>query len=355
MSEVTLSREILWTNDSRSQKISRISIYADAPGTGSITITRSSDNTVVENADINFEKSKTVYFFDLNKYPSVSEDSFSVLVKGSDNANSSGIEKFIQVKEGNKSVWRNNFKGYSGFLFLPSAETLPRGITQLHTSVSPVFSRNSIDSLYTPAIFSIRTSFLKNLELSLGMGLYVSHLQNETSLDLFASGKFSFLTSDGFKGLSIAAGLSLNYNGKVSSFGEIPAYDPFGGLSGLSLVLPVKYSFGKISIHFAPELQISPSSPGTESQGFSEGTVFMWNYFKTAISLDSGSFSAALSAALQSPLYDGSYGKWPLFVGLDFNTTPGDTGFSLSLFSGFRYVAGEKTMITSGVSVGFIF
>lgn len=355
LSDMTLSRDILWMNDSKSQKISKISIIADAPGKGSISIRRISDNRIVESSELTFDKPKTQYIFDLTRYPSESDDAYVVQVVSSDDENQFILEKTIQVKEGNKSVWRNNFSGYSGFIFSPTAEILPMGVTQLQTSISPVYSTDSLDSLYTPAIFSLRTSFLKNLEISIGMGLYVSHLENETSLDIFASGKYAFINSDDRKGFSMAAGVSLNYNGKISSYGEIPSYDAFAGLTGISLIIPMEYRLGVISFHLSPEFKISPSIPGTETSGFSDGSLYVWNYIKTAISLDLGNFSTAISAALQSPLYDGSYDKWPLFIGLDLSTTPGVTGFSLSLFGGFRYVSGEDTMISSGLSAGFIF
>ncbi len=353
--EMTLSRDILWTNDSKSQKISKISIVADAHGKGSISIRRASDNRIVESSDITFEKPQTDYIFNLDRHASHSDDQYVVTVAGTDDINSTILEKVILVKQGTKSTWRNNFSGFGGFLFSPTAEILPKSVTQLQTTVSSIFSTDSLDNLYTPALFSLRTSFLENLEISIGIGLYVSHLQNETSLDIFASGKYAFINQNDWRGFSMAAGVSLNYNGKISSFGDIPSYDSFAGLTGISLIIPMEYRLGKLSFHLSPEIKISPSIPGTETSGFGDGSLYVWNYFKTAVSLDFGNFSTALSAALQSPLYDGSYNKWPIFLGLDFNTTPGDTGFSLSLFGGFRYVSGEETEITSGISAGFIF
>lgn len=355
LKKLILSRDTIWLNDSPSQKKITIFIYAEASGEGQLLIRRTSDNTIIRIIDLVFEKRKTYYDWDLNDFGKADEGIYSIQVSGTDFLNSAELESSISVQEGNQSVWRNNFTGFSGFLFSPTAETLPKGISQIQTSICSVFTVGSINNFFVPAIFSMRTSPIGGLELAFGGGLYTSHLQNETSFDFFLSGKYRFIDCEKSTGFSAAAGISLNYNGKTSAFGKIPSYDPFAGLSGLSLILPLQFRFEKIAFHLTPEFKISPSFPGISSEGFSSGSINLWNYFRAAVSVDLGFFSTALSVAIQSPSYIDSKNLWPMFLGLDLNTTPGKTGFSLSLYSGLRYVKNEAVKITSGFSAGFIF
>jgi len=350
LKNLSLSRDTIWLNDSPSQKKSVISIYADAPGTGRIIIRKASNNSIVISSDLIFNRIKTNFILDLNDYNLTSEEQYNIHINGTDGTIKSEVQSAVYVKPGTKSVWRNNFTGFSGFIFTPTAETLPAGVSQIQTVISPSFTA---DSLYIPAIFTLRTSPVNKLEMAIGAGLYISPIQNETSLDFFASGKYRIYDND--KGFSAAVGLSLNYNGKTSSFGEIPSYDPFAGLTGLSVIIPAEYRLEKIAFHLTPEFKISPSFPGLASKGFNGGSFFIWNYFRAAISVDLGRFSAALSTAVQSPSYMESDGDWPLFLGMDLISTPGQTGFSFSVSTGLRYVKDEAIQVTGAFSAGFIF
>jgi len=50
-----------------------------------------------------------------------------------------------------------------------------------------------------------------------------------------------------------------------------------------------------------------------------------------------------------------SDGDWPLFLGMDLISTPGQTGFSFSVSTGLRYVKDEAIQVTGAFSAGFIF
>lgn len=348
-------RETLWTNDSPSQKKTIITVTADAPGTGDFSIIRASDGKTVQSGTLIFSQPKTEIPFDLNNLDPDINDLFLILINGTDGKIVSEVESEITVLKGSKSYWRNNLNGFSGFIYTPTAEVLPKGVSQLQTAVSPAYTAHSINDLFIPAIISLRTVPVQNLELGLGMGLYISTEQNETSLDLFASFKYSFFTNDGSNGFTLAAGLSANYIGLTSSFEAVPSYDPLAGLSGLSLILPFQFRVKPFTFVLTPEIRFSPSYPGIADGGFSGDTYYIWNYFRAAASIDLGGFSLALSAALQSPSYINSVNRWPFSAGLELNTTPGRSGFSFSLFAGMRYISGETIQFTSGLSAGFIF
>jgi len=354
-SNVTLNRPTIWTNDSRSMKRSKITIYADAPGSGKISIIDPVKGSIIESKRLEFTEAETDFIFDLENYKSIEPGDYLILIEGENHQVSDQMESSLSIKEGIKSVWRNNFTGFSGFLFASTAETLPVGNGQFQTIVSPIFNSSSIEDLYIPAIMSLRISIIRNLELAIGAGLYISPEMNETSLDLFLSGKYAFFTTDGSDGFSLAAGLSLNYNGKTSSFEMVPDYDPFSGLTGLSIILPMQYRMGPLLFVLTPEIKISPSFPGIENSGFTAGSIYIWNYIRAAVSLDFGEISTALSASLQSPSYINSNSQWPLFLGLELSSTPGNSGFSFSIYGGIRYINGESLQITSGLSAGFIF
>ena len=356
LNELEVSRETIWLNDSRSQKKSNIYIYADAPGNGILSIHRISDGKLIESHKMEFLSAKIEYIFNIeNLAESATEDQYRISVEGSDNVNSDKTEKIITVKNGIKSIWRNNISGFSGLLFAPSAETLPGGGAQLQTAAGTIFNTNSMDDLYFPALMSLRVGILENLELSLGTGLNISNLADETSINLFISGKYSFFTTDGSDGFTLSTGLSVNYNGKISSFELIPSDDPFTRFSGISLVFPLQYRKGPFLFVLTPELKFSPSFPGIIDGGFIENQMYIWNYFRAAIAMDIGQFSTAISVALQSPSYINSNSQWPLFAGIEFNSTPGNSGFSFSVFGGIKYISGESIRISSGLSAGFIF
>jgi hypothetical protein len=339
LSDLSLRRDVIWTDDSRSQKRISINIYTDAPGSGSLIMRKVSDDKVIEEVTLSFVESKTTYIFDLDDYKDMEPGDYKIIVEGVQEDFFDQAETVLTVKKGSKSTWRNNFTGFSGFIFSPTAETLPRGVTQLQTIICPVFSTGSINNIFVPSIMSLRTSIINNLELSLGAGLYISPEIDLTAIDIFLSAKYNFLTVDGGDGFSMTAGLSVNYNGKTSSYSSVPDYDPFAGLTGLSIIIPMEYKTGPLSFIISPEFKISPSYPGLDESEFSNGKVYLWNYFRTAIALDLGEFSTAISAAIQSPSYMNSTDKrWPFFIGLDVNSTPGNTGFSCSLFGGLRVV-----------------
>ncbi|MBI9098253.1 MAG: PEGA domain-containing protein [Spirochaetaceae bacterium] len=352
--ELKLNRNTIWLNDSRSQKIVRISLFPQAPGRGEIRISRISDGEVIDSSELVFDKSQIDYYLDFNLIETSGENRFLVTLKGTDGKNSSQVQTELEIKKGTKSVWRNNFSGFSGFLYSPTADSLPAGISQLQSITGPVFQTDEVENMIFPAIFSLRTAIFDNLEIGAGAALYISPDLNETSLGFFASGKYIFFQSEGSNGFSLATGLSVNYNGRISAYSMIPSYDPFSGLSGLSIVTPLQYRIHSFTFVLTPEFRFSPSYPGIEG-GFSAASFNIWNYFRAAISLDFGNFSLALSTALQSPSYMKRSSQWPFFIGLDLNTTPGSSGFSFSFYGGMRYLRDEALQITSGFSAGFIF
>ena len=356
LNDLEISRTSIWLNDSRSQQKSTISIFADAPGKGVLTIINLTDNQKVIEEEIIFDKARKDFIFDINQLELDDANIYKIIVRANDEENFVEVSSSIEVKEGTKSIWRNNLSGFSGFLFAPSAETLPAGTAQIQTAISPVFDTNVLTDSYYPTTVSIRAAFIDKLEIGLGASLFISPNVNETSLNIFASGKYSFLGNDGSDGFSLATGLSVNYNGKISDYSLIPPYDPFGGLTGVSIIVPLQYRLGKVLFAISPEIKLSPTFPGISDGGFASGIVYIWNYFRAAVSIDLGEISTALSVALQSPSYLNSTSQnWPLFTGLELSSTPGASGFSFSLMGGIRYSEGEAIQITSGLSAGFIF
>ncbi len=349
-----INKEDIWLNDSKSQKKTKIIILADSPGTGTIEIKRESDNHIVASSFLSFDTFKTQYIFDINN-KNIKPGNYRISVQGSDASDSDFVESQITIHKGMKSYWRNNVSGFSGSIFCPSAETLPAGGAQLQTIVSSIFNTESISDIYVPAQLTLRIGITNSLEISLGTGLYISTETDKTAFNLFLSGKYSFITTDGSDGFTISTALSLNYNGKLSSFDKVPDYDPFANFTGLSIIIPLQYRIGILLFSIAPEFKFSPAYPGIDDGGFASGSFYLWNYFRGAVSLDLGEFSTGLSAALQSPSYINSNNQWPLFLGLDMNITPGETGFTGSIFIGFKYISTEPVKITSGISAGFIF
>lgn len=355
LKEIVASKPEIWTNDSKSQKKSVISIYADAPGQGMLSIVNDSNGETILSSEIIFNKTKTDYVFDLNNFPTITEGELSIIAKGNGNGSSDELSSKMTIHRGIKSIWRNNFTGFSGFLYSPTAETLPAGSFQLQTSISPLFPSYEIDDFYLPALLSLRASVFDFFEFALGGGIFISPVISASSVNFFVSGKYSFLTTDGSDGFTLATGLSVNYNGKTSAFAEIPPYDPFGGLTGITVTIPLQYRLGKLLFVLTPELKISPAFPLTDGDSMTDNTFYIWNYIRTGMALDFGEVSTAISMALQTPDYGQSTSDWPLFLGLEVNATPGNTGFSYSVYAGFRYVTAESLQITSGISAGFIF
>jgi hypothetical protein len=355
ISEIDISRPVVWNNDSKSQKFCEISIFANAPGTGNISIIRLSDGKTLVSEDLIYDKIKTNYIFDLNAFPEKREESFSIIVKGESDGIEDTQQATLELKNGIKSLWRNTMTGLSGLIFVPTAETLPAGVSQFQTSISPVFNLESIDDFYIPALMSLRVSLLQNLEITFGAGLFLSPEMNESSIDVFASGKMNVFKTDGSDGFSLSTGISLNYNGKTSAYEYVPDYDPFAGLTGLSFAFPLQYRLGIFLAVFTPEIKISPSYPGLDNGGFSGDSLYVWNYLRWGIALDFGEVSGAISMALQTPSYGNGLDQWPLFMGLEISTTPGNSGFSGSIYTGVRYIKDEDLQIGSGISAGFIF
>jgi len=275
-------------------------------------------------------------------------------VRGSDTENDDDMVIHVSVLEGGKSRWRNSFTGSAGFLYCPEAGTLPAGVSQIQTGFNPAFTAASIEDLVVPAFLSLRTGITERIEITAGTALYLAQDTERSSFNLQASGKFMFFGHQGGRGFALSAALSANYNGKAADFGSVPPFDPYGGVTGISLSFPLRYSVGVFSVLLAPEFRFSPSYPMKEPGGFTGGELYIWNYFKGALVLDAGPFSAALSAALQSPSYLHGGNEWPLYGGLEFSLSPGKTGFTVSLFGGIRYLSNDNLMGTAGLTAGFI-
>ncbi|MBB6479164.1 PEGA domain-containing protein [Spirochaeta isovalerica] len=354
LSAIEVNRNTIWLGDSPSQKIVRFTVSATAPGTASYRIIRESDNSVVQEEILDIETEKTEIIFDLRKSGPAEAGVYHLEIKGEGLEDKDLQRITLMVSEGGKSRWRNSFSGTAGFLYCPEARTLPQGVSQIQTGFNPAFTGRSLDDLYIPAFLSLRTGITDRIEVTAGTTLFLSPQTEHSSFDFQASGKFMILGHDKNKGFALSASLSANYNGIAGNYGSVPPFDPYGGVTGLSLSLPVSFGIGLFSVVIAPEFRFSPSYPMTEPGGFQEGELYIWNYFKGAMSIDVGSFSAAFSMALQTPSYLHGGNEWPLYLGLESSLTPGSTGFTISLFGGLRYLSGDDLLGTAGLSAGFI-
>lgn len=354
LESIDSDRDTLWLGDSPSQKRFRLSLIAKSSGEGQYAIVRLADGKIVQAGSFSIDSEKTSFDFDLTERDSSAAGEYLVSVTGTDGETEVALEKPLSVRDGRKAQWRNNFTGIAGFLYCPGAETLPKGISQIQSGFNPSFTADSLDDLYIPAFLSVRTAVTDRLEIAFGTALYMSPLVDESSIDFFASGKFMILGYEGTDGFSLAAALGANYNGTAGDFGSVPAYDPYGGVSGISLSLPLQFRVSSFSFVVTPEFRIAPSYPMMVPGGFDGGELHIWNYFKGAIVLDRGIFSMALSGALQSPSYTTGSGRWPLYGGAEVVLTPGKTGFSLSLFGGVRYLSDDPLLGTAGITAGFL-
>ncbi|MBN2657073.1 MAG: PEGA domain-containing protein [Spirochaetales bacterium] len=354
IASIETDRRSIWLGDSPSQKKFRFTVRSTTQGTGAYRIIRGKDNSIIQQGDLSLETEKTFITLDLKDISPDETGDYRLEVTGSDGDREDSKALEFSVFLGSRSRWRNSLAGSAGFLYCPDALTLPAGISQIQTGFNPSFTSRSIDDLYIPAFLSLRTAINDRIEITAGTALYISPEINNSSLDIQISGKFLILGHGNGRGFAISAALAANYNGISGDFGAVPPFDPYSGVSGLSLSVPIRYGSGIFSFVFAPEFRISPSYPMMSPGGFSEGELYIWNYFKGAAAIDAGPFTAALSAALQTPSYLHGGEDWPIYYGLDVSITPGTTGFTLSLFGGFRYLSGEDLLGTAGMSAGFL-
>jgi len=351
---IDANRETLWLGDSPSQKIFRFAVRASAPGTGDYRIIRERDNSIVQQGPLIIERERTLLTLDFRDSDADATGAYRLEVSGSDKNNEDKLERSVTVSQGGKSRWRNSFTGSAGFLYCPEAGTLPAGVSQIQTGFNPSFTAVSLEDLVVPAFLTLRTGITDRIEITAGTALFLAQDTDSSSFDLHASGKFMIYGYEGDRAFAMSAALSANYNGKATAFGSVPPFDPYGGVTGVSLSVPLRFSAGIFSVLFTPEIRFSPSYPMKEPGGFTGGELYIWNYFKGALVLDTGPFSAALSAALQSPSYLHGGGGWPLYGGLEVSLSPGKTGFTVSLFGGIRHLSGDDPVGTAGLTAGFI-
>lgn len=355
LTEMKSDRKGIWLSDSPSMRKIKYTVTADAPGSGHYTVIRHSDGMILEETDFVIEASKTSIIIDGNNSLYATPGDYTIEVSGTDSVKTGELTGDFSISEGTRVRWRNVFAASGGFLYCPDSRILPAGLSQVQTGFTAAFNTDNMEDLNVPAQLSFRSALSDRLEISGGTALYLSPAADSGSFDIYASGKFVITGLKSTDFFSLSALFSVNYNGLVSDFGTISAYDPFGGVSGLAIAFPAGISVGGFSFILSPEIRFSPSYPMTVQGGFSSGEFHIWNYIRGAVFWDRGIFSAALSAALQSPSYLGAGNKWPFYGGLDLSLTPGRTGFSFSLFGGFRYSDGDPVQISAGASAGFMF
>lgn len=354
LTDLKVNRESIWKGDSKSQQFLRFTLCATAQGTGHYQLIREEDGLLIQEKDITIDSAEKNILFNLNAPAFSRSGTYKLLINASNGTVNEKMEKTVEVKEGGKSRWRNSITGSAGFLFCPEATTLPAHTSQIQTGFNPVFTAGSADDFYIPAFLSLRVGITERIEVTAGTALFLSPDVDGSAIDIQGSGKFMILGYSGDDPLALSIALSVNYNGTSGDYGTVPSFDPYAGVTGLSVIIPFQLKKGAFSFTLAPEFRIAPSYPMIEPGGFNEGELYIWNYIRGAVAWDKGIFTAALSASLQSPSYIQGGNQWPFYGGGEVILTPGRTGFSLSVYGGIRYLSKTPLLGTAGLTVGFL-
>jgi hypothetical protein len=246
------------------------------------------------------------------------------------------------------------WSGYSGLLFCSSADILPADTLQVSALLLGHLEAvgSSLNALF-PVQVGLRLTAIENLEVA-AQAMVILKNYAESPLSASVTGKYRFLSIGARNGLTMAATVKGTYVSDEYT-------DTITNFTGVSLGLPAQLTIGKLHFFLMPDIHFSPFEVSYNIP--SEPDFYTWMYGRAGISLDLGSISTGISAALRTASFNrGLAVQWPLAAGWEIHWLLPDTQVLLSASVAGEFVPvapttvrdpGQGFYLMGGIGIGF--
>ena len=229
----------------------------------------------------------------------------SVRVKGDDGAVAEATPIAIEVSRGAVIAFRTGWTGVSGMLYTPTAEMLPASSFQVSVlgagSVSASVGR-------IPLQLFVRIPVAERWELGVQSTAIIG-TSDTTPFSIGASGRFDVAGSNDARSTTALAIYG------VATYLSRTNADTQTNYTGARAGAVGTLRSGPLRIHTAIELAASRYAP-TYLPDDQIASIYLWSYARGGVMVDTGGFSAGVSAALRTvPFAEGLRVQTPFEIG----------------------------------------
>lgn len=273
-------------------------------------------------------------------------------VEGSDSATA-----FVEVSRSARIRYRTLWSGLSGTLYAPTPEVLPEGSVQLSLHAAGHEGTVTADEtlLRVPTQIGFRLPLSGSGEINASGTAYLyndaarNRLQGTVGLkwQLFQTEKV--VRTQG----AVAARGTLH---SATASGSLAAPDTLTDYAGLSLNAPALIGTNRLSLVFVPELHFGPAAVRYGNATPADAGWRFWGYGRSALLLDWGPMSGALSAAVRTvPFDEGLDIEKPFALGAEAHWLIPDTLVELSFIAAAEVFSPEDWYVMAGGGLGIIY
>ena len=246
-----------------------------------------------------------------------------------------------------RSVWN----GTSGLIYAATPDTLPGSSFQISMLMLIHIEETENETvMFAPTSFSMRAGLNRIMEIVLSASPVFSDL-DYTPFSAGASLKIHLLKTNG--SLCFNSGLYT----KATYFSGTGA-DNFTNYTGLSLGIPLQFSYRFLSLLINPEAVISYNRIPIPANYDQEPEVgfFSWGYGRIGLLLDFGTIIAGLSTAVRTtPLSEGINIQYPLNSACEIHFMIPETTLYITLTAASEFASTSNYFIMGGFGLHFIY